>query len=235
MPMAPNLTMMNWQHDQATAQAATNFPLPLRAVVPAQQFPGFQTNSSVWTCRVLSPSPWRLDQPLCSSPEYIIDLFRQGFSLHALAMVVSWGIMWRRPESIYGARSLHDIQDALRRAANSIQQTNGVQSAWDTLTGHAPGQLGWSAVMVSKSLHFPSRALGYDKDPPVPRDNAVMVECVWRAFIRPIPPNQRPRNWSGNTFAAYSRFMTAIVVWARQRQPQWTTTEMETTIFDEYR
>lgn len=44
---------------------------------------------------------------------------------------------------------------------------------------------------------------------------------------------QCPGNWKGNSFEAYSRYMTAILTWETQRN--WTTTEMEATIFDQFK
>jgi len=77
-----------------------------------------------------------------------------------------------------------------------------------------------------------SRSLGVHQNPPVAIDNAIIRKRVWPAFIANIPFNQRPGNWEGNTFLAYSRYMTAVIEWANQRH--WSTTDLEATIFDEY-
>jgi hypothetical protein len=220
---------MNWQEDAATAQAAVNHPLPLQARMPAQQYPGRTFIPASWNDCVAGFPRWPRVQPLLSSPQNIINLFQQGAFLEALAMVVSWGRMWRQPQSIYGHRSLPVIQQALERCAESIRQTSSIRDAWDVLTG----ELAWSAVLASKTLSFLSRALGFVQQPPVAIDGAVIRDLVWPAFISNIPAGQRPRDWEGDTFDAYSRYMTAILVWARQRQ--WTTTELEATLFHEYR
>lgn len=148
-------------------------------------------------------------------------------------MVISWGTMWRHPDAIYGNRGLIHIQQTLQHCAQLIQRTHSIQAAWEALTGTGAHQLRWSPVLASKTLHFLARSLGFHQNPPVPLDNAIILNHVWPAFIALIPNDvQRPDGWRGNSFAAYSRYMTAILVWAAQRH--WTTTEMEATIFDEY-
>jgi hypothetical protein len=225
---------MDWQQDPTTAQAAQDFPLPISSPKPALQFSGCNTNPARWKYPVVLDSPcWPEVQPLTSSPDNIIDLFKRSAFLEALALVVSWGGMGRQLKRIYCHRHLPVIHEALKRCAVSIRQTHSIRCAWDYLTGNSPDQLGWSAVIASKTLSFLARALEFDERPPVAIDNAVIRQQVWPAFVRGIPEKcQRPRNWEGNTFGAYSRYMTAILVWALQRQ--WTTTELEATIFDEY-
>lgn len=105
--------------------------------------------------------------------------------------------------------------------------TNSIEDSWDLLTN----RLGWTHVITSKTLHFLCRALGFNQDPPVPIDNNVILKYVWPGFRIGIPSGQRPRDWEGNDFAAYCTYMTAIIEWARVRN--WTTTEVETTIFVE--
>jgi hypothetical protein len=230
---------MNWQHDPATATAAlaaATFPLRPGGGVPAPQFPGHRTTPEIWYDRVLHHR-WPAARPLVSSPNNIINLFQQRNYLEALAMVVSWGSMGRRLRYIY-SRSLHDIEQTLQQCAASIQQTYSIQVAWASLTGTSCNQLEWTAVQTSKTLHFLSRALGFCQNPPVPIDAAVIRQCVWRAFrrtINEIPANQRPPlplDWEGNTFDAYNRYMTAILVWADRWG--WTTTDVETTLYRDY-
>jgi hypothetical protein len=68
--------------------------------------------------------------------------------------------------------------------------------------------------------------------PPVAIDNARVLDKVWPAFCNSIPSAQRPKDWKGTTLAAYYRYMTAILAWSEARN--WTTTQMESTIFCEY-
>ena len=87
--------------------------------------------------------------------------------------------------------------------------------------------------MASKTLYFLCRGLfglGY-QDPPVPIDGAVIRGYVWPGFRIGIPPAQRPQDWSGDSFVAYCRYMTAIIEWAQLRS--WTTTQVQATIFEE--
>jgi hypothetical protein len=85
---------------------------------------------------------------------------------------------------------------------------------------------------LEKCHHFKGLALlalGIEQDPPVPIDGGVILTYVWPGFRVGIPPGQRPRGWDGDSFEAYSRYMTAILEWARLKQ--WTTTEVEATIY----
>lgn len=222
---------MNWQIDNQTHQAATNHPLHIQAMAPSPQFAGRKFNSLRWNNRVMQPANWP-QGPLVSSPQTIINEFQNQRYLQGLALVVSWGTMWRRPAAIWGKRPLNTIHMALQNCAQCIQNTQSINHAWNILTGNQQGQLSWSSVITSKTLHFLCRSLGFVQDPPVAIDNAVILNRVWPAFIAPINQVQRPANWRGNALDGYLRYMTAIITWANVRQ--WTTTDMESTIFDEY-
>ena len=222
---------MNWQIDQQTQQVATAHPIPIHANAPSPQFAGRNFNPQNWNQRVIQPANWP-PGPLISSPQAIIQHFQNGNYLQGLALVASWGTMWRRPAAIWGQRPLQVIDQALHLCAQDIQNTQSINQAWTILTGNLPGQLGWSAVISSKTLHFLCRSLGFGHDPPVALDNKVILNNVWPVFVANIPRAQRPQNWRGNTLAAYLRYMTAILTWAGQKG--WTTTDMEATIFDQY-
>jgi hypothetical protein len=139
-------------------------------------------------------------------------------------MVASWGTMWRQPDAIWGGRKLETIEAALHECAHSIRRSESISGSWDILRV----QLSWTSVLISKTLHFLSLSLGFDHDPPVPIDGAVVRQRVWPIFRDSVPVRERPRNWEGDTFEAYSRYMTAILVWANQRH--WSTAEVERTI-----
>jgi hypothetical protein len=47
-------------------------------------------------------------------------------------------------------------------------------------------------------------------------------------FRDSIPVDERPGNWEGDSFEAYGRYMTAILVWAKLRH--WSTPDVERTI-----
>lgn len=224
---------LNWARDRATSLAAQQFPLPIRANQPSGQFVGFNfdARSASWRCRVLPPPRWPAGH-LVSSPRQILDLFAARSYLEALAMVVSWGGMGRTTPHIYGGHALNDIYASLHASASSIGETKSIAGAWSCLSGQGPGQLGWSPVFTSKTLHFLCRSLGFEQDCPVAIDNAVIVNRVWPAFVQPIPLSDRPGSWSGSTFEAYCRYMTAMLTWAHYKH--WTTTQIEATVFVEY-
>jgi hypothetical protein len=222
---------MIWRRDLPTANMATQHPLRIRSTEPQPQFGGYNFSPASWNRRIERLAEWPSGALVCS-PNQIISLFQENSFLQALAMIVCWGKMWWIPDSIYGNRPLQRIRDALQSCALSIQETESIANSWATLTGTNRDQLGWTPVMTSKTLHFLCRAIGFNQDPPVPIDNKVILERVWPTFVESIPVNQRPRNWSGNSLDAYNRYMTAVLIWAEQRQ--WTTTQTEATIFDEY-
>lgn len=218
--------------DADTALAATAHPIPLAAAIPALQFGGyhFNPNAGGWPGRVLPPRNWPAP-PIMSSPAQIIDCFGRNALLEGLALVVSWGTMGRTAPHIYGPR-LRDIQDALAYCKKDIGATATIQKSWDILTSPT-GTIKWTSTMASKTLHFLCRSLGHSDNPPVPIDST-MRKAVWNAFSSAIiPPTAVPGNWHGDSYDAYCRYMTAILKWADPRK--WTTTEMETTIFSEYR
>ncbi len=225
---------MIWSIDKSTEDAARCHPLPIAASKPAKQWPGHPTKTSTWNDRVIQPAIWPAT-PLLSSPSQIMDFFQKELYTQAVAMVVSWGGMGRRSKDIYRQRSQEDIQridKAIRFSAESVRNSGSIAGAWTGLTGNGDCELGWSAVMASKTLHFLCRSLGFEDDPPVPIDNKVIRQIVWPKFRSSVPQGQRPASWDGSNFAAYCRYMTAVLTWAGQRG--WTTTQMENAIFDEY-
>lgn len=222
---------MIWELDLQTQHAAAHHPIPILANDPANQYGGRVFNTSSWENRLLVPGIWP-QGPVVSSPDAIINEFQAERYLQGLALVVSWGKMWRTSNHIWGNRLLVDIQTALSVCAESIIQTNSLEHAWEILTGDQVGQLNWSAVITSKTLHFMCRALGHHENPPVAIDNAVILNHVWPVFIQNINLAQIPDNWRGRSFSAYQRYMTAIITWSNVRG--WSTTDMEATIFSEY-
>jgi hypothetical protein len=220
-----------WNVDSATQAAAQNFPIPIHATSPLPQAPA---DKKFW------PSNWQKDlrpgesfptaAPSCT-PAVIIGEFQVGHYLPALALTIHWGTMTRTKGDIYRKHPLQHIHNTLDQCAQSIRQTQDIQQAWNVLTNG----LQWSNVITSKTLHFLCRALGFNQDPPVPIDGEVIIKRVWPRFKRLIPQNQKPKPkpWGGNDFSAYSRYMTAVLEWANSRQ--WTTTDLEATIYEENR
>jgi hypothetical protein len=105
--------------------------------------------------------------------------------------------------TIWGDRKFETIESALRDCAESIRKSESIADSWTVLHD----RLSWTAVLISKTLHFLCLSLGVDRDPPVPIDGAVIRHRVWPAFRDAIPFHERPENWEGNTFAAYSRYI----------------------------
>ncbi|HET9743377.1 MAG TPA: hypothetical protein VFQ00_11565 [Terriglobales bacterium] len=220
-----------WFLDAETARAAAKYPLFLNCTTPASQANGHPFLPSTWNHRVMHPPDWPRGV-LRSTPSEIIRQFRARRYTQALAMIVSWGEMWRQPDSVWGSRTLESIEETLEICAQSILSSRSVEGSWEILTGHPGNKLGWSAVLASKTLHFLCRSLGFEDNPPVALDGGVIRKKVWPTFRDSIPNSERPKSWNDDTFEAYCRYMTAIITWASQRS--WSTTEIEVTIFDRF-
>jgi hypothetical protein len=221
---------MNWPIDIPTQNAARAFPLPINAQKPIAQYAGGNFYYASWRRR-LRPAdvfPPRPSTCFPSDPIQIVAEFQAGHYLPALALTVSWGGMSRTQSKIY-KYPLQQIHNALDQCAQSILRTQSIQGSWSLLTG----QLEWSDVMTSKTLHFLCRALGFVFDPPVPIDGKVIRQKVWPRFKSGLPPavSNGLNNWEGISFDAYCRYMTAVLTWAQARN--WTTCQLEATIFDE--
>jgi hypothetical protein len=219
-----------WQIDNLTKVAAQTFPLRIYSSQPIAQDQGREVDpvslqGDLRQGDVFPPGPL-----MCSPPQIIAE-YQAAHYLQAIALTICWGGMERtKTLYIYRNRPPQHIYNTIAKCVQSIQKTNSIQHSWNLLT---VGLL-WTPVMTSKILHFLCRALGFNQDPPVPIDNKVIRQYVWPGFRIGIPPGQRPLDWKGNkaeTFAAYCRYMTAMIEWAQARQ--WTTTEVETTIYDE--
>lgn len=167
---------MNWNIDEATALAATRYPLPISRSTPVGPLRGRRFNTQSWNHRVIQPATWH--GVVRSDPEEIIRQFQGQHYTQGLAMVTSWGTMWRQPNSIWGGRALSTIEETLHSCTESIQDSNSVSDSWSILRS----QLQWSSVLMSKTLHFLCLSLGIDDEPPVPIDGAVIRQRVWPAF-----------------------------------------------------
>jgi|GEM_PF-1866317 len=224
---------MNWNIDEQTATIARQFAPQVQYLAQSPQFQGRSFRAANWI-------GWTGHDPLwppgldASSPESIIAAFQAGAYLEGVALVTSWGTMWRQKRSILGNRPLGNILLALNFCAASIEETGSIDNSWLRLTdSQENGGLGWSAVMTSKTLHFLSRSLGHTTDPPVPIDNKIIRQKLWPHFVAGVAPQDIPDNWRSNSLEAYSRYMTAILVWSGLRNG--TTTETENSLFTYYR
>jgi hypothetical protein len=217
---------MQWMTDPATTKAAAKYPIHIRRSSPVGPFRGRRFNTNDWNHRVIQPASW--SGVLRSDPDQIIQQFQNQRYTQGLAMVVSWGTMWRKPDAVWGDRKIETIDATLHSCAESIRKTESIADSWVVLWR----QMMWTSVLISKTLHFLCLSLGFEHDPPVPIDGAVVRQRVWPAFRDPIPFAERPGNWNGDTFEPYSRYMSAILMWANQRQ--WSTAETERTLCLEF-
>lgn len=220
---------MKWISDPSTEHAARRWhPIPITHEQPSPQFAGLVFNSDRSNGRIAQPAQWP-GGTLKSSPETIIGQFRNGHFTQALELVISWGGMARARRYIWKNWTPEFVEATLRSCAAGIVEHQSIESAWATLTGTASGQLGWSAVISSKTLHFLCRAVGFEADPPVALDNGVMRNIVWPRFKATFSEGERPKDWFGSDFEAYNRYMTVIRVWAAARN--WATTDLEATLY----
>ena len=213
---------MHWNIDTRTQEAAAKYPFPISRPTPVGPFSGLSFDIANWDHRVVQPANW--DGVRCSDPGEIIRQFRIQRYTQALALVVSWGRMWRQPQTVWGQHKSESIENILGECAASIRQSEAISDSWKLLRT----QLSWTSVLISKTLHFMCLSLGFDHDPPVPIDGKVIRGRVWPLFIRAVPASERPADWTGDTFEAYGRYMTAILTWADQRG--WSTPDVERTI-----
>lgn len=213
---------MRWKLDQRTMQAAKNHPIQINANSPIPPLKGRNFDTRSWNHRVVQPATWCGE--LRSDPDQIMRQFKNGHYTQGLAMVVSWGTMWRQPAAIWGHRNLEHIEEILGLCSESIRTTQSIEDAWKALTKG----LCWSSVLTSKTLHFICCSLGFEDDPAVPIDGAVIRQKVWPAFRDPIPYHERPEGWEGDSFEAYCRYMSAILTWAKMKN--WNTAEVERTM-----
>jgi len=158
------------------------------------------------------------------------DCFLQGFIL-----AIFWGSMWQKNslKRIFCPR-LTNVESTLKEAKEKIVEEESIKNAWKLLAE----QLYWSPVFISKVLHFLSRSAGFEQNPPVPMDNKVTLKQIWPKFLTMVRQkrengnnNQEPAPWEGK-FEGYSRYMTLINVWAKEKN--WSTTNIETTLFKKY-
>jgi hypothetical protein len=224
--------VLQWSVDEPTATAASAC-YPFDSEKPAEQFQGRFLTTKTWNDRVVQPATWQSGK-LLSSPLEIIKHYKDGRYTEAVALVAVWGSMWRTCPGIYGAREpkrIELIERVLRECAEDIQKSRSIAGSWEMLTGGKNGQLGWTSVMTSKSLTFLCRSLGFTKNPPVPIDGALIRQKAWPMFQNAVPISLRPiGDWEGNSFAAYCRYMTAILTWAARKN--WTSDQVEATIVD---
>ena len=235
---------LKWNYDGTTAYWACRLSLPITSLNPQKQYDGrnYPLWEDTWKKDILNANfpgychyPQQQGRLLCNPPN-IIRCFEDGKVLEALALTVAWGRMFRTKKYIY-TKPKQEIKGTLLECLQLTKERNSVEDSWNLLVGN----LNWSAVMISKCLHFLARSLGYETNPPVPIDNKVILEKVWPKFKGMIK-NQRTlgdppicQGWRSHnaSWDAYNRYMTAINCWSNLKG--WTTTQLENTIFGEYK
>lgn len=217
---------MYWKDNSITKNAASEFCAISRYKIPAKQYPGYDFSPRNWQTWVLQPSQWS-SAKLKSSPDEIIYQLSNHRYTQALALVVAWGGMQRTKAKIIGSNSLSEIEAILRSCSHDITSSRSIKIAWEKLTS----ELGWTDVIKSKTLHFLCRSLGFNKNPPVAIDTAIIKKQLW-----PLWKNKTAisASWTDDNFSfeAYIRYMTVIRTWARLKG--WTTTDVEATIFHKF-
>ncbi|MBP6739728.1 MAG: hypothetical protein KA146_07040 [Leptospiraceae bacterium] len=166
-----------------------------------------------------------------SCPSNIIECFNESLFLEGLALVIMWGTMTRTKNKIY-TKNKNYIEDTIKEIKKKIIEENRIEKAWKLLTEN----LNWSNVMSSKFLHFFCRSLGYKNNPPVPIDNAIVKNIIWKEFNLRVGSYSnliKPKDWfENNSFESYNRYMTVINYWAKEMSVDNTT--IEVSLFNYY-
>ena len=231
---------LKWNYDETTAYWANRVTFPLLPNTQ-KQFEGSPLVENSWKKHIINNSfpeychhPYKPGHLLCS-PSNIIKCFKNDKVLEALVLTIVWGGMTRTKGKIY-TQPNKTIEEILLKCMKLTKAKNSVMDSWNLLVN----ELKWSAVITSKCLHFLVRSLGYEINPPVPIDNAVIIKKVWPKFKEMIRCQRRTGEpimceiwWSDNaSWDAYNRYMTAISCWSKPKG--WTTTQIENTIFEMY-
>lgn len=177
-----------WYLDAVTA-AWANKVILIRSPRPNQQYDGtsYRMWEDNWKKYILAPAYSRYccypGQPgyLLASPSNIVACIQEEKVLQALALVVAWGSMVRTAPKIY-TKPLAEIEELLIQSIRLVKADESVESSWNFLVDN----LQWSAVITSKYLHFLTRAIGYEQNPPVPIDNAIILDKVWPEFKKKV-------------------------------------------------
>jgi len=151
------------------------------------------------------------------------------------------GTMSKSHIKIYGVRygetvsaeRLGQIDTVLTRAYESLRNKDALERIWSDLRS----ELGWSAVMISKCLHFLARAAECGENVPVPIDNAMSRNWFWPRVKQAA--KKAGINWPhpggirGNEWEDYNRYLTLLTVWAKRLG--WSIVDLETALFAKWR
>lgn len=181
-------------------------------------------------------------------------LATKRFVLEGVALTSRWGRMDERSpfgralRKIYALRHenepergrLEQIRSELTIVGRILDSSALGSPQLEKCWAHLVKKLDWSPVMTSKILHFLCRSRGIRDNPPVAIDNACMRTWLWKQHLEPrirqVSRNENmrpPKPWTGDSWQAYNRYFTWMLVWSSTLG--WTTTEVETTLFTLFR
>ncbi|MEP6755803.1 MAG: hypothetical protein ABJA67_09905 [Chthonomonadales bacterium] len=171
------MKMLDWQLDENTLEWIKHISLA-EGIVHAPQFPGKEFVDAIWLDYISNEKYpnfcYSEKDLLICSPENIVRCFHYEHMLEGLALTIMWGRMWRTQPLKY-MTDKHSLHSILIDCAASIVETNSIEQAWIMLRK----ELQWTDVMTSKTLHFLARSQGFEQNPGVAIDNAIIIEIFW--------------------------------------------------------
>lgn len=223
------MPLLNWNIEQSTSQILSNIQF-INLSDETFQFEGKNFSPNNWTHRIDNVNFFShlgiIDT--VSSPQNIIKCFQNNFLLEGLALVVSWGTMYRQNNQIYN-QDKEIIKKCLKFAIQNIHETNSIEESWNKFIDI----LEWKDVITSKVLHFLTRSLNFS-NPPVPIDYQVIKNNLWKNLRIFLNNNNITSiaKWfdRNNNFALYNNYMSAILTWADIYECS--TSELETRIYN---
>lgn len=231
-----------WENDPIFFELAGRIAPTCLTTSP--QYPGDVKfwNPQWKSCLPSEPSPLKIDYTV---PSIIRSASKGDWSMFVL-QVGLWGnmipgTMGKSHRKIYGVTygdcpnqdRFNIIHASLNKAHQSMVTSRSLEEIWLQLRG----DLDWSAVMISKCLHFMARSAGWIEPIPVPIDNAMVRKWLWPAFKNAVKNNgivwPRPGGVNGDSWKTYNRYMSAIRGWAEVQQKS--CMDIENSLFDLWR
>jgi hypothetical protein len=175
---------VRWIYDETTDYWARELPSPIKSEIPIPQYKGGGMTEDTWKRYILKPRfpdyCYDSGQPryLYCSPRNIIQCLKDRHVLESLALIMVWGTMFRTMNKSVYIRPLPFIEQLLLKCIGIVESKNSIERSWELLTD----ELSWTAVMKSKYLHFLTRSLGFEANPPVAIDRGVIMGKVWPKY-----------------------------------------------------
>ena len=231
-----------WIKNPIIAELAVQI-VPLNLIKNPQYLGGNENWKSQWrACLQSEPRTLKVDYTV---PAILESAGQNDWPIFVL-QVGLWGnmipgTMGKSHLKIYGV-SYGDCPDQDRFTKILV----GLNKAWQSLVTGRPleeiwsqlrSDLDWSAVMISKCLHFMARSAGWRDPVPTPIDYSMVRRWLWPAFKNAVGSHAmewpRPGGVNGDSWEPYNRYMSAIRSWAEVRQ--WSCMEIETALFSLWR